>query len=71
MTLSEFEKAKQLDEQANLWFAKKDERTFVRPVNPRRGPYKCPSYLRQFESTIVWEIGPAGKKLLIGNLQIT
>jgi len=70
MTIADFEQKKKLSKDEKYWFVKEKNKTYIRAVHPKDKKYGCPSYLKTFKDQIIWEIGPNGKKAMIGNLTI-
>lgn len=70
MVLVQFEKNKQLDPDKKLWIWKDNQTMYIRAEDPKHPLYGCPAHLMAFIDQYIWEVGPSGKKLHIGNVTV-
>ena len=71
MTVLDFEKKNALSRSGQLMLAFERDVVYIRAKDPRHPTYGCPPNLRgTFSDNYMWEIGPAGKNLVVGDLLI-
>lgn len=71
MDIADFIKNKVMSKCGKFYYAKDGNNLYIKPVNHDNYQFKIPTLLENQKDMIIWRIGPDGRTLLVGNVEVS